>query len=83
MTILFPIAISPVTSMFLTLSKTSPAFHMSATEVFENTVGKGEIARNEQFLLFTTVFSNHFENFLLFQIKFEFVICRPFQFGRV
>ena len=26
---------------------------------FENTVGKGEIARNEQFLLFPTVFSTH------------------------
>ena len=32
---------------------------------FENTVGKGEIARNEQFLLYP-VFSAHLENFLLF-----------------
>ena len=30
---------------------------------FENTVGKGEIARNEQFLLFPTVFSTFLENF--------------------
>ena len=36
----------------LTLSQTSPGFYMSAVEVFENTVGKGEIACNEQFLLF-------------------------------
>ena len=33
---------------------------------FENTVGKGEIARNEQFLLFPTVFSSLLENFLPF-----------------
>ena len=31
---------------------------------FENTVGKGEIDRNEQFLLFPTVVSTHLENFL-------------------
>ena len=30
---------------------------------FEDTAGKGEIARNEQFLLFP-VFSNHLKNFL-------------------
>ena len=33
---------------------------------FENTVGKGEIARNEQFLLFLQCFLPHFENFLPF-----------------
>ena len=33
---------------------------------FENTVEKGEIARNEQFLLFPTVFSTHLENLLPF-----------------
>ena len=33
---------------------------------FENTVGKGEIARDEQFLLFPTVFSTLLENFLPF-----------------
>ena len=30
------------------------------------TVGKGENARNEQFLLFPKVFSTHLESFLLF-----------------
>ena len=30
---------------------------------FENTGGKGEIARNKQFLLFPPVFSTLFENF--------------------
>ena len=33
---------------------------------FENTVGKGEIARNEQFLLFPQCFSTHLESFLPF-----------------
>ena len=33
---------------------------------FENTEGKVEIARNEQFLLFPTVFTTRLENFLLF-----------------
>ena len=32
----------------------------------ENTVGKGEIARDEQFVLFATVFSTLMENFLPF-----------------
>ena len=31
----------------------------------DNTVGKGEIVRNKQFLLYS-VFSTHLENFLLF-----------------
>ena len=33
-----------------------------STRLFENTLGKGEIARNEQFLLFPTVFSTRLEN---------------------
>ena len=42
---------------------------------FENTVGKGEIACNEQFLLFP-VFSAIF-------VKFKIVVCKLFQFGIV
>ena len=41
----------------LTLSQTSPGFYMSVEQVLENTVGKGEIARNGQFLLFPQCFS--------------------------
>ena len=49
----------------LTLSQTGPGFYVSAIHVFnENTVGKGEIACNEQFLLFPTLFSTHFRSFL-------------------
>ena len=50
---------------------------------FENTVGKGEIARNEQFLLFPTVFSTHLDGLSAIFGKFEIVICLLFQFGRV
>ena len=41
----------------LTLSQTSPGFYVSAVQAFlKNTEGKGEIARNEQFLLFPQCF---------------------------
>ena len=40
----------------LSLSQTSPGFYVSALNSFENTVGKGEIALNEQFLLFPQCF---------------------------
>ena len=59
----------------LTLSKTSPC------QSFENT-GKGEIARNEQFLLFHSVFYLFGEPSAVF-IKFNVIVCKLFQFGRV
>ena len=40
----------------LTLSQTSPDFMCLQYKSFENTVGKGEIAHNEQFLLFPPCF---------------------------
>ena len=40
-------------------------------EPFENTMGKGEIARNEQFPLFLSAIF----------VKFEIVVCKLFQFG--
>ena len=49
---------------------------------FENTVGTGEIARNEQFLLFHSVFYPFGYISAIF-IKFEIVVCKLFQFGRV
>ena len=42
--------------MFKTLSQTSPGFHVFAVQYFENTVGEGEITRNEQFLLLPQCF---------------------------
>ena len=44
-------------------------------ESFENIVGQGEIARNNQFFLFHSV-SYPFG-------EFEIVVCKLFQFGRV
>ena len=49
---------------------------------FENTVGKREIARNEQFLLSPQCFPPFGKLSAIF-IKFEFVVCRLFQYGRV
>ena len=46
-----------VTPCVLILYKTSLGFYVSAEyKSFENTVGKGEIARNEQFLPFPQCF---------------------------
>ena len=40
----------------LTLSQTSPGFRCLRYKSFKNSVGNGEIARNEQFLLFPSCF---------------------------
>ena len=72
-----------LTKWVLTLSQTSPGFYLSAVQVFKNTVRKGEIARNEQFLLFPQCFPYPLEEFSSFFIKFEIVVCRLFQLGRV
>ena len=67
----------------LTLSQTSPGFYVSAVQVFyksfENTAGKEEIARDEQFLLFHSVFfSNPFRELSSFLIKLRIVVCKFF-----
>ena len=62
----------------------SKFFELPLTGTFENTVEIGEIARNEQFVLFPCVFYN-LESSLPFSsnLKFEIVICKLFQFGSV
>ena len=50
----------------LTLFQTSPGFYMSAVEVFENTMGKGEIVHNKQFLLFLQCFLSFWRAFCHF-----------------
>ena len=55
---------------------------MSAVESFENTVGKGGIICNKQFLLFPQCFLPSGELSDIF-IVFEIVVCKLFQFGRV
>ena len=52
-------------STFLTHSQPSPGFYVS-TVCLENTVRKGEIARNEQFLLFTQCFLPFWRTFCHF-----------------
>ena len=58
----------------LPLSKTSPGLS------FENTVGKGENARNEQFLFFPLCFLPVYKLSAIF-MKFKIVLCKHFQFG--
>ena len=51
----------------LSRSRTSLCFYMSAVQVFfKNTVGKGEIAHNEQFLLFPQCFPPIWRTFCYF-----------------
>ena len=47
---------------------------------FENTVGKGEIARDEQFLLFPQVFSPHMDNLLPFSLNLKLSSANSFSF---
>ena len=49
---------------------------------FENTLGKEKIAHNEQFLASHSVFLPFGELSATF-FKFEIVVCKLFQFGRV
>ena len=62
----------------LTLSRTSPSFYVSAVQSLENTVGKGEIARNEQFLLFPQCFLPVWENFVRFSLNLELSSANSF-----
>ena len=47
---------------------------------FENTVGKGEIAHNEQFLLFPQCFVYLYIELSAIFIKFKIVGCKLLQF---
>ena len=53
-------------------------FDAPGNKPFENTVGKGEIARNEQFLLFPTVFSTRLDNFLPFSSNLKLSSANSF-----
>ena len=52
-------------------------FDAPGKKPFENTVGKGEIARNEQFLLFP-VFSTSLNNFLPFSSNLKLSSANAF-----
>ena len=67
----------------LTLFQIGPGFYVSAVQVFwKNIVEKGEIACNEQFLLSYNV-SYLFGELSTISNKFETVVCKLLQFGRV
>ena len=61
-----------------TLSQTSPSFYVLQYKSFENTVGKGEIAGNEHFLLFPQCFSICLENFQSFSLNLELSSAHSF-----
>ena len=68
----------------------SPIFHpflskqwFLIVQAFENTMGKGEIARNKQFLLFPQCISTRYGKLYVIFIKFELVVCKFFEFGKV
>ena len=61
-----------------TLVQTNPGFYASAVQSFENTVGKGEIARNEQFLFFPQCFFYPYGELSVLSIKSEIVVCKLF-----
>ena len=56
--------------------------HSHTIKPFENAVGKGEIARDEQSLLFPQCFLPVWTTCCIF-VKFEIVTCKLFQYGRV
>ena len=64
--------------MFKPFPKQALVFKCLQYKYFENTMGKGEIARNEQFLLFPTVFSNCLENFLSFSSNLKLSSANSF-----
>ena len=59
------------------LFSNKPWVYVSAVQVFENTVRKGEIARTEQFLLFLHCFYPSIELYAIF-IKSKIVVCKLF-----
>ena len=70
----------------LTPFQTSPDFYVSAVQVYENTVRNGEIAHNEQFLLFPQCFLPVWRTFCHFhriQNFFSLEESKTFCLGKV
>ena len=60
----------------------NPGYTCLQSKSLENTVGKGKIARNEQFFLFQQCFLSFFGELSAIFIKSK-LVCKLFQFGRV
>ena len=76
-------------SIFLTLCQGAEPFPKQDLvftglqyKYFENTVRKGEIAHNEQFLLFPQSFLPIWRTFCHFH-RIQIIVCKLFQSGRV
>ena len=67
--------------MFHLFPKKPCFLHVCSTSL-EKTVGKGEIAHNEQFLLFPQCF-HLFEELSVIFVKFKIVVCKVLQFWTV
>ena len=66
----------------LTLSQTSTGFYVSAVQVLKTVWEKEKLLIASNFPLFHSVFYSFGELSAIF-IKFEFVVCKLFQFRRV
>ena len=78
------IAFSPLPTCFFELfTKQALVFTCLQYKSFENTVGKGEIAHNKQFLLFPTVFSTLLDNILPFSSNLKLSSAQRCTLGKV
>ena len=68
--------------LHISLYQIALVFMCLQSKSFKNTAGKGEIARNEQFLLFPQCFLHFWRTSVIF-IRLRIVVCKLFQFGRV
>ena len=75
MTLTVKVALNPNTTNF---PKQALVYTCLQDNSFENTEGKGEIARNEQFLLFPSVFSTYLESFLPFSTNLKLSSAKSF-----
>ena len=68
----------------LTLTQTRPGFHVSAVQVFWKHCGKKEkLLVKSNFSFFPQCFLPIFIKLSAIFVKFEIVVCKLFQFGRV
>ena len=73
------LSLIPMNSYLVNPFPNRPWFlHVCSTSLLENTVGKGEIAHNERFLLFPTMFSTLSEKFLPFSSNLKLSSANSF-----
>ena len=80
---IYTVSTGSVSSTLQPFPKQDLVFTRLQYKSFKNTVGKGEIALKEQFLLFPQCFFYPFGEVSAIFIKFKIVVCKVFQFGWV